>query len=267
MKTFGLFLRGSLLLIVALAVAAGCSTLQYRQVQSQFEDAVRADNERFGMPFTEPGSSYRAVAEQLTPDYIRQLDPKLRPNAWTLRSVSQWRAGDLAEAVASSLEGLAEINQLKQHAPQLENSRDNIILTMLPGLVEDSRLRKRFLEMGSADVAEHYNNDYAGKFKTSIRALAEARVKKGPATPPEVNHYWALQCWRVLANWSYVIGTLPNRDARISANTEADSFIRTALAEAGLADVSDLPKALTSAETLLPNEHPYRQLIALERQQ
>src|SRR5688572_11624075 len=180
MKTPRLSFRGCLLLVLALAAAAGCSTLQYRSVQSQFENTVRADNERFAMPFTDVASAYQAVADDLSPDYIARLDPKLRPNAWTLRSVSQWRAGESAQAVASSVEGLAEISRLKQQAPQLENGRDSIILTMVPGLVEDTRLRERFRERGAADVATHYD-EYAAKFQTALRALAEARSKAAGA--------------------------------------------------------------------------------------
>jgi hypothetical protein len=264
MKTFGHSFRGCLLLVLALAAAAGCSTLQYRHVQSQFENTVRADNERFAMPFTDVASGYQAVAAELTPDYIARLDPKLRPNAWTLRSVSQWRAGQSVQAVASSLEGLAEITRLKQQTPQLENSRDSIILTMVPGLVEDSRLRERFRERGSADIAAHYD-EYAAKCQTALRALTEARAKAAAATSREVIDYWDFQCWRVLANWLYLISQLP-LDAQARANGEADAFVKTTLASAGLSDVTTLPKAMSSAENALPAEHPYRRLIALERQ-
>src|SRR5688572_18427133 len=157
----------SLFQIIALTAASGCATLQYRTVQSEFETAVRADNERFASPFTEPASQYQAVAAQLTPDYINTLDPKLRPNAWTLRGVSQWRAGELAQAVESSNEGLAEIERLKPRAPQLENGRDSIILSMLPGLVEDTRVRERFRERGATNIVEDYR-EYSDRFRNAI---------------------------------------------------------------------------------------------------
>lgn len=264
MKTPRLFIRGHLLLAFALAVAAGCSTLQYRTVQNRFEDTVRADNERFAMPFTDAGSGYQAVANELTPAYIARLDPKLRPNAWTLRAVSQWRSGESTEAVATSLEGLAEINRLKSQAPQIENSRDSIILTMLPGLVEDSRLRQRFSQGGTNDVANHYD-EYASKFHTALRALTEAREKTAPATPLEVIYYWDYQCWRVLENWLYLIGQLP-LDAQADANGQADSFVKTTLANARLQGPATLPKAIEAVENDLPKTHPYRQLMDLERQ-
>src|SRR5262245_12873231 len=118
MKTFRLISSRHLLLAVALAIV-GCKTLEYRSVQSNFEDAVRADNEHFAMPFTDAPSGYQGVAKKLTADYIAGLDPKLRPNAWTLRAVSQWRAGEFTQSVDSSLEGIAEINRLKPQVPQV----------------------------------------------------------------------------------------------------------------------------------------------------
>src|SRR5262245_59235613 len=122
MKTSRLFLPPRLLLLLVLVAAAGCTTLGYRTVQTQFQDTVRADNERFTIPFTDVTSGYQSVATQLTPEYINGLDPKLRPNAWTLRAVSQWRAEESSNAVASSVEGLAEISRQKEQVPKIENS-------------------------------------------------------------------------------------------------------------------------------------------------
>ena len=108
-------------------------------------------------------------------------------------------------------------------------------------------------------------SQYAVRFKSAIRALAEARAKVGPPTPREVVHYWNFQCWRVLANWLSIISALP-REERIEANRDADTFVGRALATAGLANASDLAKAMNSAEAAIPNGHPYRALIEFERE-
>jgi hypothetical protein len=150
MNTSRLSFNRCVWLALALAAAAGSSTLQYRTVQSRFENAVRADNERFTLPFTDVAGRYRAVAGELTPEYLARLDEKLRPNAWTLRAVAQWRAGEFTPSVASALESLAEITRQRPQSPQLENGRDSILLTRIPGLVEDSRLRQRFHERAAA---------------------------------------------------------------------------------------------------------------------
>ena len=88
---------------------------------------------------------------------------------------------------------------------------------------------------------------------------------RAAATPREVIDYWSFQCWRVLVNWLYIIGQLP-LDSQASANERADTFVKTTLAGAGLPEVATLPKAINSAENAIPGEHPYRRLIALERQ-
>lgn len=261
MKTSRLPFLWQPILALVLVVAAGCSTLQYRTVQSRFEEAVRTDNERFAMPFTDATGGYQAVANELTPDYIANLDPMLRPNAWTLRAVSQWRAGDSAQAVASALEGRAEITRLIPRAPQLENGRDSIILTMLPGLVEDTRLRRRFNERGAPDVAAHYN-EYAARFHTALRALTEARKQAGPATPAAVIHYWNYQSWRVLQNWNYIIANLP-MDGIAAATRDADTFVESALADIKI-QAATLSRAIEEIRNALPEQHPYRQLIELE---
>jgi hypothetical protein len=252
------------LVLFALAFAtAGCSTLHYRDVQTQFESAVRSDNERASMPFTERLGQYGGVASVLTPAYIENLDPRIRPNAWTLRSVSQWRIGDFTNAVASSENGLAAIQDLKSQAPLVEESRDSVILTMVPGLVEDSRARRRFEERGDADVAEHAA-EYSNRFRTALRALAEARTKNGTATPPDVTQYWAYHTWRVLQNWEFTLGRLPIA-GQGDARRAADELVARALGEANLAQATSLPKAIEAVEALIPADHPYRKLIEMER--
>lgn len=264
MKTPPRFPNWRLILAVALVAATGCSTLQYRTVQNDFETAVRTDNERSTMPFLDPSAQYQAVASELTPDYIARLDEQLRPNAWTLRAVSQWRAGEFTPAVTSALEGLNEIARQSAQAPHLVHGRDSIILTMLLGLVEDSRLRQRFIEHGAADVAAHYD-EYADRFHTAVRALAEAHEKCAAPTPPEVRAYWSWQTWRLLQNWSSILSQLPPESAA-EPNLEADSFVKSALANTGLEGATNLAEAMTALESILPSDHPYRQLIALERQ-
>jgi hypothetical protein len=264
MKTSRFSLSGRLVLALTLAALGGCATLQYRAVQSQFEQAVRADNDQSELPFTDTASRYLAVANELTPAYIANLDEKLQPNAWTLRAVSEWRAGQFTNALQSANDGLNAIGQLKQKAPNFEASRDSIVLTMIPGLVEDSRLRQRLKEQGAPDVAAHYD-DYAGKFHNALRSLAEAKEKMTPVTPGSVRYYWYFQCWRVLENWQFVLGKLP-LDRQAEANKAADEFLKATLGGKDFLDASTLPTAVANAENGIPANHVYRKLIDLERQ-
>lgn len=249
-------------ILCLLAVLTGCTTLQHRSVQSRFQEAVRADNERFAVPFTDVVKEYQSVAAEISDAYITALDPKLRPNAWTLRAVSQWRGEQYAEAVASAHQGLAELSKLRTQSPELDAGRDSILLTMLPGLVEDSRLRQRWSTRGTDDLAAHYD-EYTVKFRVALRALTEAQEKISAATPVEVVHYWRYQCWRVLQNWFYTISQLP-LEVQAEANRVADGFVKSTLSSAKLANVGTLKDAIQSVSEALPKSHPYRQLIDLE---
>jgi hypothetical protein len=253
------------LLALALATLTGCTTIQYRDVQSQFEQAVRADNEQSNQPFTDTAQRYEGVAAELTPAYIAKLDEKLQPNAWTLRAVSEWRAGQFNNALQSSNDGLNAIARLTQKDPKFDASRDSVILTMIPGLVEDARLRQRLKELGPQDIAAHYN-DYREKFRNALRALAEANGKMTDATPPAVRYYWYYQSWRVLTNWRIVISKLPSSDQRTQANKEADAIVSATLGAKSLQGASTLKAAADEAEKSIPEGHGYRQLIRLEQQ-
>lgn len=267
MKAFRFSQVSRFALALSIAALTGCATLKYREVQSQFDQAVRADNEQPAQPFTDTAGRYEAIATALTPAYIAKLDEKLQPNAWTLRAVSEWRTGradGFSNAVQSANQGLDSIERLKQKEPKFDASRDRILLTMIPGLVEDSRLRQRFKELGREDVAASYQV-YAGKFQNAVRALAEAKIKMAPATPASVRYYWNYQCWRVLQNWQFVIGQLPI-SAQAQANKQADSFISENLGSKELLEAATLPAAVSKAENAIPENHVYRQLIDLERQ-
>lgn len=251
------------LLAFALAALAGCTTIQYRDVQSQFEQAVRADNEQSSQPFTDTTKRYEGVAAELTPAYIAKLDDKLQPNAWTLRAVSEWRAGQFSNALQSADEGLNAIARVAQKDPKFDASRDSVILTMIPGLVEDARLRQRLQALGPQDVAAHYN-DYKEKFRNALRALAAANGKMTEATPPAARYYWYYQSWRILKNWQIVLGKLPF-DRQKQANLQADEIVAATLGDTSLRGAATLPAAADKAEKAIPDGHAYRQLIELEK--
>src|SRR5262249_4294421 len=148
----------TLFLGTALAVLTSCRTLEYRQVQSQFQEAVLADNS--GTPFTH---QHEDIVDHLTPEYIAGLDPKLRPNAWMLRAVSAWRAGltnDVAQQ--SAQQGLADTNLVA-------GSRDQIVLTMIPALVVDSDLLRRWLAADRTLTQDVYEGTFEKGFQAAWR--------------------------------------------------------------------------------------------------
>jgi hypothetical protein len=185
--------RTATLLLLVLALPA-CKVIEYGTVQLEFERAVQLDNERVASPFTDGAADYSAVLKKLTPAYIKELDERLRPNAWMLRGISAWRSGKWPEAMDASKKGLG-LNP----AP---GSRDAVLLTMLPGLVFESQT----LERWAAAVKNEAEYD---KLKTDMKsawvALTGAESTFNAATPASTKHYFYYQKWRVAVNWAQMI--------------------------------------------------------------
>lgn len=253
-------LRTGLALACALALAA-CRTVQYRQVQADFERAVEAEAARGESPFVD---WYQGVADTLTDAYIGKLDEKLRPNAWMLRGVAEWRSKNYSSAVACARRGLAEIEQQETTAPHVAHSRDSVVLTILPGLVQDSKLRDRLQALGTNFLtAEGYQTDFVPQFKAVLTDFEEAKQKFAAPTPSAVKHYWNFQMWRVLQNWNFTLGRLlPGEASTGRAYTAADDMIASQFSS--LTGGTNMTSALNLARQAIPADHPYRRIIELE---
>ena len=261
---FPAFLK--LAFVAGMAVLTGCSTLQYRDVQNRFEKAVQADNQRFADPFIEPAHQYREVAGELTPDFIATLDPRLQPNAWTLRAVSQWRGGEFTHALESVSRGQTALERLDANDGRWTHSRDAVILTMVPGLVEDSRVKQRLEAGGREDVRANYPQ-YESRFRTALAAMADAKDLVSPVTQPEVRQYWSYQAWRILNNWQIVLGELPLlAPSTDDATSAADQIVKDTVGGAGQLEAAKLSDAITKARESLPEASPLFQLMTLESQ-
>jgi hypothetical protein len=236
---YSLLCRGMILGLLACAI--GCQTLQYREVQRDFEQAVRADIEGSESPFID---WYGSVLDQLTPDAIAALDPRLRPNAWMLRAVSAWRSGQFGLSRASARDGLNDAN-LRPH------SRDEVILRMIDALVIDSELFERFRQAGSSVNPEDYPA-YESDFKTALMVLEEARNRIQEPTPVSVRHYWHYQRWRILQNWSQVISAIDPTavETMQQASQEAARFLG-----------QDLSSAAAAMRDAIPADHPLHRII------
>lgn len=244
-------------------VTASCRTLQYREVQSDFERAVAAETARADSPFVD---WYQGVAGALTDGFIGKLDEKLRPNAWMLRGLSEWRSGSYSNASASAASGLKEIDRQKSTAPNLTHGRDNIVLTMLPGLVQDSQLRDRLQAVGTHLTANRYQTNFLPQFKAVLTQFGKAKQDFGAPTPPAVKSYWNYQAWRVLQNWSFTLAQLPpGEDATKRAYTEADGIIAAQFSTQ--LGGTNMTNAIQVTKERIPPDHPYRRLIELEEKQ
>ena len=215
--------RRSSLALAALwvvAVLAGCSTLNYRDIQADFNAAVQADNVRTAESLgalTSSGSDalYEGIRARLTDQRIAALDARLRPNAYVIRAVAEWRTGKLAEARATALAGLK--------LPNVAGSaRDRMVLEMIPALVIDEELVLRFKGAGSALSKQAYDQGYAADFATAAAELGKVSGTLQPATPISIVYYVHLQRWRVLQNWRIVISRIQDGpDARQAALEDA----------------------------------------------
>jgi len=251
--------RASLMLALALAVSS-CRTLQYREVQSDFERAVQAETARAESPFVD---WYQGVASTLTEDYIGKLDEKLQPNAWMLRGMAEWRSENYSNANSSAAKGSREIERQGATSPNLSSSRDGILLTLLPGLVQDSQLRDRLQTAGTNFTGSGYETNFLPQFKAVLRQFGEAKKDFAAPTPSAVKHYWHYHLWRVLQNWSFTLGRLPlGEDATTAAYDAADKIIASQFS--ALTSGTNLPTAIAAAKHVIPEDHPYRRLIEIE---
>lgn len=260
MKNIFPIARTSLALVCVLALTA-CRTIQYREVQSDFQRAVEAETARAESPFVD---WYEGVAGTLTDDYIGKLNEKLRPNAWMLRGLSEWRSGSYSNATVSASKGTAEIERQKATAPNVSSSRDGIVLTLLPGLVQDSRLRDRLQTLGTNELMfVTYQTNFLPQFKSVLQQFAEARRSFAAPTPSAVKLYWNYQLWRVLENWNITLGKVePFTPNATRALTEADAVIATQFPK--LTGGTNLTSAIQASKLSIPEGHPYRRLIEFE---
>jgi hypothetical protein len=210
MKT-SLLIRCRVVLGLALAVAflTACQTLNYRKIQDDFNKSLQTGDT--GSP-----RQHARVLERLTPEYIGTLDPTVRPNAWMLRSISAWQLESNDVALAASRRGLGE--------PTLvAGSRDHVILEMIPALVIDSDLYRRWINAGKTLTASEYTSTYETTgFVQAWRQLSgPARNAISAATPDEVIFYFHFQRWRLIMNWAAVITSITPADEFVAAQARA----------------------------------------------
>lgn len=248
---------GAVVLALGMGMAAltGCAavnevqqTFELRDVQQQFSQAVIADNNAVIDPFIAGTSEalFGRVIDALDDQRIDDLDPRLQANAWMMRAVSAWRTGRAAEALAWAERGLASPGLVAQ-------SRDHILLVLIPALVIDTDLRQRLTSDGRRVRAESYDapDGYRANFETAMRTVESARSLVGVATPATTVDYLNYQAWRVLTNWRYVVSTLDTREARAAAGEAAKLFLRS----------DGLDASASAAAAAIPDDSPLRQRI------
>ena len=240
------FLVAPVLIALAIAsLASGCaSTFQYRALQSRFMEAAQADNQAAVDPLSAStaDTAYAPIAAELTPERIAELDPKLRANAWVIRSYSLWRSARYQDAIASAGTGLKTDGL---------GPRDRILLLLLPALAVDSEQRDLWVAKNRTLTGADYP-PFQQAFSLVYGELGKASADVSSA--PSTMYYVEYQRWRILNDWNIVLGSIDKDDSDSPARREA-----RALAEKVVG--SQLTDAADAARKKIPDGHPLRQLI------
>lgn len=263
----------SIALAVLIAVAAsGCvggpvQTFQYRAIQADFMEAARADNVAGVDPLSAStvGATYPQIVDQLTPERIRDLDPRLHANAWVIRSYSQWRAAALGgpagkqltlDAVQSAQAGL-------QASGLQAGSRDQVLLTLLPALAIELEIAADWEADARTLTPDRYADAFAPRFGTAVTRLDAARLAASDATPADTRYYVAYQRWRIVHNWNRIIESISGPDGA-ATRTVRISARQSALAKLGAPAGMSMADHAAKISNDIPADHPLRSLIAAQ---
>lgn len=235
--------------VAALLFLSGCTTFAYRNAQRDFNTAVQADNVRSvealgALTASQSEPLYERVRARLTDRNIGHLDERLRPNAYAIRAVSEWRLGKLEDARNTAAAGL--------QLPNVGASpRDEIVLRIIPALVIDEQLVTQFRTAGFTVTKRDYDVTYAKDYATAAAVLGRAAASVKPSMPDSVVYYVALQRWRILQNWRVIISKIQDgHDAREAARDEAAKALGAPLAD-----------EIKRVEDLVPPGDPLRKLM------
>ncbi len=210
------------LALLALALVQ-CTTLDYRNVQTDFEKAAMAEDGGADSVFVD---RYQTVRATLTDGYIMRLDPKLQSNALMLRAVSEWRIGDWTAARQTATKG-----QSKKPAP---GSRDQVVLAMIDGMAAGSEVLAMKGKRDGKITAKAYQADYQPVLENGWTSLVEAGDLFTGVTPTSVKDYWHFQRWKLLSIWHDtctdigVVGNAADTEARRETQSAALKFIGAA---------------------------------------
>lgn len=247
-----------LLILVAVWVSSCASTVTYRDIQKDFNEAVQAENvqsvEAIGSISSSPLAGYEDVRDRLDDKYIQSLDPRLKMNAYAMKAVAEWRTGKLSEAKQTAATGLALGN-----VPS--SPRDKMVLLIIRPLVNDQDLRVRYRQLPEPKRVSltEYKNIYAKDFADAAAALKNAAAQAPPDLPEEVVFYVYYQRWRVLQNWNTVINHLwDGKDFKSEESTKIQDQARK---DANLEDEIDKQKEK------IPQGHWLRNYMEIKEKQ
>ncbi len=187
---------------------SGCATWKLRGIQSDFNQAVTADNaqtaEALGM-LTRSQGLYDQVSAKLDDAFVDSLPGKLQGNAVTMRAIALWRTGQTEKAKHCAEVALQPKSAL--------GARDKLTLGLLIPIAYDADRMRAYsaIPIGKDSrmpslTWETYLNSYKGDFDTAARKARELFADPEQQIPPEVLAYAKFQRWRILTN-QYIVCT------------------------------------------------------------
>ncbi|MHB8069666.1 MAG: hypothetical protein ACYDIC_17370 [Desulfobaccales bacterium] len=265
MRKVQLLSKTFLLILVAALVSSCASTVTYRDIQKDFNNAVQADNlktvEGIGAITSSSLVGYEDVLDRLKDEYIQSVDTKLKFNAYTMKAVAQWRTGKLSEAKQTAASALALGN-----VPS--SPRDKMVLLIIRPLVNDQDLEARYRQLPAprrVSLAD-YQNIYAKDFADAAAGLKDAATLAPPDLPEDMVFYVHYQRWRVLQNWYIVLISLWDgkdafSDASIKIQDQARADAKKAL------NGMELKEEVKNQKEKIPEGHWLRRYIEFKEKQ
>jgi hypothetical protein len=249
----------SLLVAVFTVVICGCfgATLDYRDIQNDFNTAVQSDNLQSVDPFGAVNSQslYEKVTEQLTDEYIQSLDPRLQQNAQVIRAVSLWRSGRLSEAKQAAERALHQKGSSS-------GPRDRMVLLMITALVNEQDLLSRYRQVPEPGRVKwnEYTSIYEKDFGEAVSTLKQAANLATPNLPQEMTFYVHFQRWRILNNWKFIISSLwdgvdPFSDPSVELRNKALAQSKNLLGGVDLID------EIEKEHEIIPQNHQLHNLM------
>ncbi len=242
---------------------SGCaSTINFRDIQRDFNKAVEADNtetygpQNLGTLTTTYQQNYEDILQRLSEPYIKGLDDRLKMNAYTMKAVSQWRTGKLDEARQT----------ISQSQPDSAvGARDRMVLMILPALIDDQELTRKYLRLPLPRQVswEDYEKYYKKGYYQGVWALKEAIRQIPPELPENMVYYVHYQRWRILNNWNIVATSLKaGKQKSEDDQIEADKDLRVKAGNGAKDLLGDsLEKEIQKEREAVPETNPLGKLM------
>lgn len=217
--------KGWCLWIVLALLAGGCQTLQFRDIQDDYNAAVEAEaGERTviseassssqGIPVNTYDDRYREIIRQLDRNFIKGLDKKLQPTAYVMLTASHISLKQYKEARNSAKTG-------REHVEAAQSPRDRVYLQAADGIILLGTALQRYGERdpGKPFTLMEYNEtggdqflSYPDAFEKAYNNFSGVLNDPGNSNAPEsIKVFIIFQKLRVLTHWNEVFSEITDK--------------------------------------------------------